>query len=109
MTDHRGQGPSQTSTRYPVRIALILAAAAAVLRLAVIFWRRGHDPLFHQPINDASIYDQWARALVAGQGFGLDGAPYFFGRSFDCSSCFTSRHKATLGFLASPESTKVFS
>jgi 4-amino-4-deoxy-L-arabinose transferase-like glycosyltransferase len=77
MTDHRDQGPSQTSTRYPVRIALILAAAAVVLRLAVIIWRRGHDPLFHQPINDASIYDQWARAIIAGQGFGLEGAPYF--------------------------------
>ena len=56
---------------------MILALAAAVLRLSVILWRRGHDPLFHQPINDASIYDQWARALIAGQGFGLEGAPYF--------------------------------
>ena len=77
MTDHRDQGPSPQSTRYPVRIALILAIAAAVLRLAVIVWRRGNDPLFHQPINDASMYDQWARALIAGQGFGLEGAPFF--------------------------------
>ncbi len=56
---------------------MILAVAAAILRLSVIWWRRGHDPLFHQPINDAAIYDQWARALIAGQGFGLEGAPYF--------------------------------
>jgi len=56
---------------------VLLAVAAAVLRLAVILWRQGHDPLFHQPINDAAIYDQWARALLAGQPFGLPGAPYF--------------------------------
>ncbi len=63
--------------RYPARTAGLLALVAAILRLAVIFWRRGHDPLFHQPINDAAIYDQWARALMAGQGFGLEGAPFF--------------------------------
>jgi 4-amino-4-deoxy-L-arabinose transferase-like glycosyltransferase len=48
-----------------------------LIRSAVILWRRGHDPLFHQPINDAAIYDQWARTLLEGQIFGSQGAPFF--------------------------------
>jgi len=66
-TDH----PTNQPFRYPARTAGVLALAAMILRLATILWRRGHDPLFHQPINDAAIYDQWARALISGQGFGL--------------------------------------
>jgi len=69
--------PNTQSSTYPARVAGLLALAGVVLRLSVILWRRGHDPLFHQPINDAAIYDQWARALVAGHGFGLEGAPFF--------------------------------
>jgi 4-amino-4-deoxy-L-arabinose transferase-like glycosyltransferase len=71
---HPNKDPSNHPSRYPVRIAGILGLA---LRVSVILWRRGHDPLFHQPINDAAIYDQWARALIAGQGFGLEGSPFF--------------------------------
>jgi 4-amino-4-deoxy-L-arabinose transferase-like glycosyltransferase len=71
------QEPNTKPYQYPARIAVILALAAVVLRVSVILWRRGHDPLFHHPINDAAIYDQWARALLNGQGFGLEGAPYF--------------------------------
>jgi len=63
--------------RYPARAAAALAIAAVVLRVFVILWRCHHDPLFHQPINDAAIYDQWARALVSGRGFGTPGAPFF--------------------------------
>ncbi len=74
---HPGKDPNNQPSRYPVRVAVFLALAAVVLRSAVILWRRGHDPLFHQPINDAAIFDQWARALIAGQGFGLEGAPFF--------------------------------
>ena len=76
-TDHSGISLNHEPSGNPARAAVFLALAAAVLRISVIFWRRGHDPLFHQPINDAAIYDQWARAIIAGQGFGLEGAPFF--------------------------------
>ncbi len=76
-TDHPGKDPINQTFRYPARTAGVLALAAVILRLAVILWRRGHDTLFHQPINDAAIYDQWARALLHGQAFGLEGAPFF--------------------------------
>ncbi len=69
--------PLNQPFRYPARTAGVLALAAMILRLATILWRRTHDPLFHQPINDAAIYDQWARALLNGQIFGLEGAPFF--------------------------------
>jgi 4-amino-4-deoxy-L-arabinose transferase-like glycosyltransferase len=72
-----GKDPKAPQLRYPVRAAVILALAAMVLRVAVMVWRQGHDPLWHQPINDAAIYDQWARALLIGQNFGLNGAPFF--------------------------------
>ncbi len=76
-TDHSGNNLNHEPSGNPARAAVFLALAATVLRISVIFWRRGHDPLFHQPINDAAIYDQWARALINGQGFGLEGAPFF--------------------------------
>ena len=80
MTDpknHPVMDPNQQPSRYPVRAGLFLAVAAALIRSAVILWRRGHDPLFHQPINDAAIYDQGARTLLEGQIFGSQGAPFF--------------------------------
>jgi 4-amino-4-deoxy-L-arabinose transferase-like glycosyltransferase len=77
QADNSSKNSFYTPVRYPVRVGVVLGLAATVLRIAVLLWRRGHDPLFHQPINDAAIYDQWARALIAGQGFGLEGAPFF--------------------------------
>ncbi|MEN8006465.1 MAG: tetratricopeptide repeat protein [Candidatus Krumholzibacteriota bacterium] len=74
---HPGTDPNSQPARYPVRTTVILALAALALRAGVIIWRQGHDPLFHQPINDAAIYDQWARALLASRGFGLEDAPFF--------------------------------
>ena len=59
------------------RDGLLLAAAALILRAAVIVWRGQHDPLFHEPINDAGYYDAWARALAADRGFGAAGSPYY--------------------------------
>jgi tetratricopeptide (TPR) repeat protein len=59
------------------RPALLLAAAALLLRIAVLLWRSQHDPLFHEPLNDAAYYDAWAKALAAGLGHGPAGAPYY--------------------------------
>lgn len=55
---------------------LLVALAALVLRIAVLWWRSGHDPFFRNPINDAAVYLGWARALEAGAPFGVPGAPY---------------------------------
>jgi 4-amino-4-deoxy-L-arabinose transferase-like glycosyltransferase len=73
--------PNTQASRRQARTAVLLGSAALVLRLVVIFWRRAHDPLFLQPINDAAVYDMWARSIALGSGDGLpfqpDGAPYF--------------------------------
>jgi len=57
--------------------AILLAVAALALRAVVLLWRSHHDPLFHEPINDAGYYDAWARALAAGRGFGPADAPFY--------------------------------
>jgi Tetratricopeptide repeat len=56
-------------------LALVVFAGLA-LRIAILWWRSGHDPFYQQTINDAEVYLGWARALMNGSFFGIPGAPY---------------------------------
>lgn len=68
--------PSRLARRLPAA-PWILVAVAVLLRAAVLWWRQGHDPLVDQPLNDAEVYLGWARAILAGQPFGPEDAPFY--------------------------------
>lgn len=65
------------SVSHPTRAPWLLAVAAIALRVAVLLWRRAHDPLVTHPLNDAEVYLAWARAILAGDTFGPAAAPYY--------------------------------
>lgn len=68
-------GTKKGRSKIPSPLVLVVVAGL-VLRVAILRWRSGHDPFFAQQINDASVYIEWARALLSGAPFGIPGAPY---------------------------------
>ncbi|MBU8871531.1 MAG: tetratricopeptide repeat protein [Gemmatimonadales bacterium] len=55
---------------------ILVVLVTLAVRVMVLWWRNGNDPFFKQPINDAAVYMDWARSLIAGSPFGLPGSPF---------------------------------
>ena len=45
---------------------VVLLAASALFRVAYCFQYRAESVLYHEPILDARIYDEWARGIAGG-------------------------------------------